>query len=365
MERNIPVCQHTHNILVDQHHVKHFCKVIVVRKSTLLRMTGKKRRRLCSSYQQKKPSVLRRDMVNEIPSLLDDKNEFGYSNAAEYSLPCDDDDAIFDDEEDGRDMPTFTFRPAPQECAVLSSSGFMSTTQQKWTVALLKLLDNVNAPDYAFRLIIEWALSAKNDGNSFYPPGGVTARNAKVDILFKSLPNATLLPPSIQPVLHLDGSPSKVIVFDFVPQILRLLQNPSVMTPENLAIDFNAPLLCYESNVLGEALSGSVYHSTYKRFITNPSRQLFVPIIQWIDRTSVTGNDRFSLKPYMFTPAIFTESFRRTFKAWGYHGFLPKCKKSSAQKIKGRNKVSTLATTTRSFVSSWKRSVLPTIAFIT
>ncbi len=78
-------------------------------------------------------------------------------------------------------------------------------------------------------------------------------------------------------------------------------------------------------------MSGSVYRTAYERFITNPSRQLFFPIIQWIDPTSATGNDRFSLKPYMFTPAFFTESFCQTFKAWGYHGFLPKCKNSSAQ----------------------------------
>ena len=95
----------------------------------------------------------------------------------------------------------------------------------------------------------------------------------------------------------------------------------------------NCPLKPYANpgQVLGEALSGSVYAAAYARYITKPNRQLFVPIIQWIDRTSVTGNARFSLKPYMFTPAIFTESFRRTIKAWGYHGFLPKVKLSSAQ----------------------------------
>ena len=136
------------------------------------------------------------------------------------------------------------------------------------------------------------------------------------------------------------------------------------MKPENLANNFNAPLLRYESNVLGEALSRSVYRSAYERFITNPPRQLSVPIIRWIDQTSVTGNDRFSLKPYMFMPAIFTESFRRTFKAWGYHGFLPKCKNSSAQNQR-KKQGSTLATTTRSFVSAWKCSVLPTAAFVT
>jgi hypothetical protein len=57
-----------------------------------------------------------------------------------------------------------------------------------------------------------------------------------------------------------------------------------------------------------------------------------VPIILWIDCTSVTGNDRFSLKPYMFTPAIFTESFWHTIQAWCYHGYLPKSKTSTCTK---------------------------------
>ena len=74
-----------------------------------------------------------------------------------------------------------------------------------------------------------------------------------------------------------------------------------------------------------------MYRDAYSRLITNPERQLFVPIIQWIDRTHVTGNARFSLKPYMFAPAIFKEEFRRKIQAWEYHGFLPKPKLSSAQ----------------------------------
>jgi hypothetical protein len=62
----------------------------------------------------------------------------------------------------------------------------------------------------------------------------------------------------------------------------------------------------------------------YNGLITDPNNQLFVPIIQWIDQTNVTGNNQFSLKPYMFTPAILIEKFQRTFPAWGIHGFLPK-----------------------------------------
>jgi Plavaka transposase len=117
--------------------------------------------------------------------------------------------------------------------------------------------------------------------------------------------------------------------------LLSLLQNPNIMQQENLVIDVNCTLRPYANptTVLGEALSGSVYAEAYARYITQPSRQLFVPIIQWIDRTHVTGNQRFSLKPYMFRPVMFTERFQRTIKAWRYHCFLPKVKLSSAQNI--------------------------------
>ena len=137
------------------------------------------------------------------------------------------------------------------------------------------------------------------------------------------------------------GLPRDVIIFNFVPQ-LRLLQNPKLMTADNLLIDPKNPLLPYASpnGEICDSLSGHVYRDAYKRMISNPECQLFVPIIQWIDRTSVTGNDRFLLKPYMSTPAIFKETFCRTIQAWGYHGFIPKQKTSLAQnqtQIEGNN----------------------------
>jgi hypothetical protein len=89
------------------------------------------------------------------------------------------------------------------------------------------------------------------------------------------------------------------------------LQNPAVMTAESLAIDIANPLVRYSSASLGEAMSGKVYRDAYACYLTNPQMQFFVPVIQWIDCTQhVTGNTWFSLKPYMFTPAIFTETFR-------------------------------------------------------
>ena len=131
--------------------------------------------------------------------------------------------------------------------------------------------------------------------------------SGKILLIYDSLHNAKKLRPSVQTIQCPTAGSSDVIMFEFAPQLLYLLQNPLIMTAENLIIDPMNPLARYNppDDRLGEACSGTVYQAAYNRLITNPKTQLFVPIIQWIDRTSTTGNDRFSLKPYMFTRAIF------------------------------------------------------------
>ena len=232
----------------------------------------------------------------------------------------------------------YLYFPATPGMFFLSIRGFMSTTEQRWTVALLTfLLDNIYAPDYAIRMITEWACSAKDDGQNFHKV--VSKGRQMLKLTFKTLPNASsLLRPSSQPKRRLDGSSRNVIVLDFFLQLLQLLQNPSVITPENLAIDFHSPFCAMkqsQENVLFDALSVIVYWTAYERFITCASCQLFVPIIQWINRTSVTWNERFSLKPCIFTPAILSESFCWTFKALENH------EKSSAQNQRNKQGVNT------------------------
>ena len=191
--------------------------------------------------------------------------------------------------------------------------------EMKWTVALLKLVDDLKAPDDAFGKILFWACNAAKEEYSFEPHAGLSQSN-NVKNLFDCMENAKHLLPSVSavPTTELANGPTiDVISFDFVPQLLSLLQNRSIMTQENVLIDFGDPFAPYTSpnNCLEEAVSGNVYKDAYKRLVTDPSRQLFVPIIQWIDRTHVTGNDWFTLKPYMFTPAIFKEKFRHAFAA--------------------------------------------------
>ena len=292
------------------------------------------------SQSNKRPTLLRRDHVNTsyyypcLPPAAEPQDGTFVNNEV-----CTYYDANEESVLDTTNINVGT--QGQQEGNDLSNPLFPYTTDQKWTVSLLKILSDMNAPDYAFGQIMKWAHAAKIDDYSFSPQGG-HSRSQCVTSMYQSFSQSSLLLPTVVPVISPNNSQHglavscDVIVFDFVPQLLSLLQNRKIMTAENLLIDINDPLRPYDSPVIGEAISGSVYKSAYTHFISDPSQQLFLPIIQWIDRTTVTGNERFSLKPYMFTPAIFKESFRRTIQAWGYHGFLPKGKKSSAQNRRNR-----------------------------
>ena len=319
---------------------QYFCQHGTASSNAPLHAVGTKRNILESSNATitttKRPSLLRHHMVNDL------------SHAVQNADLIEHDDQTHSFDAVDNDVGDYLSNAAPPlltTAEVFPCEPFMFTTDQKWTIALLKILDDMNAPDYAFTDVLSWARDAHADGYSFYPDGGLS-RMRSVDVLFKTMKNAKRLLPSVTTIIVPHGPPREIITYEFAPQLLHLLQNPKIMTSDNLLIDLQNPLAQYQSpnGELGDALSGSVYRNAYTRFITNPTREFFVPIIQWVDRTHITGNNRFSLKPYMFTPAIFKETFRRRIQAWGYHGFLPKSKKSSAQ-----NKMNKLGNNMRNY----------------
>jgi hypothetical protein len=144
-------------------------------------------------------------------------------------------------------LPCSVFTKRATPVSFRAASAFFSfSTNQKWTVALLLLLNDMNAPDYAFKAILTWARAAIADGFSFQPEGGNTHRR-NVDRPYSMMNNATQLLPSVHWVDVPHGPPCDVITFDFVPQLLQLLQNRTVMTQENLLIDEQDPLRPYTS----------------------------------------------------------------------------------------------------------------------
>ena len=166
---------------------------------------------------RKRASLLRCEVINEQQVGDDTTMNFLLSNV----------DTNHDDNFNALDMannhPSDAYKwegiviPPPPTPPPLSTQPLMFKTDQKWTVALLKLLDNTNAPDYAFTKLLKLAYCAQAEGYSFHPAnGGLLSLTQNIDVLFASLKSAKQLLPSVSTVFWFDfefNSASIVIIF--------------------------------------------------------------------------------------------------------------------------------------------------------
>ena len=228
-------------------------------------------------------------------------------------------------------------------CLKRKRDEFVVTTQQAAVVKLMKLLDDMNCPDHAFTKMLEWAVETQKENVSF--ASALQKREANIRWMRLMLHNANcmlpeVVPTSLSPALSVD-----VMRFDFVPQLLSLLQDPSKMVQENLVINIDQPIPMHsfsKNKPICEVLEGSAYREAHRYAVAannaNGSvRSLFVvPICCWGDATHIDQNGRFKLEPWSFTPLIFTEKARRKADFWrvlGYANVL-KCTKAERQKLK-------------------------------
>jgi hypothetical protein len=98
------------------------------------------------------------------------------------------------------------FVNTPHASQTFAYPGFSHTVDEKWTAALLKVMDNINAPDYVFGLILAWARGASTKEYSFHPQGGLDCAS-NVTVLVKSIANATQLLHSVLSVSSPHGPP--------------------------------------------------------------------------------------------------------------------------------------------------------------
>jgi hypothetical protein len=97
-----------------------------------------------------------------------------------------DDSSVFDDDPNILTCGNTAFAgddKAPSFCL-----NFKYTTDQKWTVSLLKILDHANAPDYTFCEVLEWTCSASANNYYYNPIGGLSC-SKNVDALINSVHN--------------------------------------------------------------------------------------------------------------------------------------------------------------------------------
>ena len=130
----------------------------------------------------KRAALLCREVINPTYNRVDDVHEWS------VSLPDDEvthnTDAPSDDDCEADDVgyvweDTSVLPPIPDTTV----EPWLHSDDQKWTVGLLKLLDDMNAPDYAFASVLRWARGANAARYSFYLDGGLS-RSCSIDQLF-------------------------------------------------------------------------------------------------------------------------------------------------------------------------------------
>ena len=190
-------------------------------------------------------------------------------------------------------------------------------------VNLLKLLEDAQCPDYMLQKVLEWAYNAKLDGFDFNPTA--TTRKANIQWMYKALEHSQRGLPQVLTVnLEHYDKVQDIICFDFVPALLSLLQDESLMVTENLVINKDYPMSMYfpSDSKLGEANSGSRYRELYQEFAQGKN-QLLVPIIMYLDGTIIDSKGHIDICPVSFTTSLFSEKARRDVKFWRLLGYVP------------------------------------------
>jgi hypothetical protein len=115
-----------------------------------------------------------------------------------------------------------------------------------------------------------------------------------------------------------------IICFDFVPALLSMLQDESLMAIENLVTNKDYPMLMYipSDSKVGEANIGLRYRELYRQ-LAQGKDQLLVPIIMYLDGTVIDSKGHIDICPVSFTTSLFNEKVCRDVKAWRLLGYVP------------------------------------------
>jgi hypothetical protein len=206
--------------------------------------------------------------------------------------------------------------------------------EQKVHIKLLDILEKIQAPDYVFQKIIQWAIEAKCLNYSFMPQ--LTTRSAVIEDLCQHVQMKSAKPIVSDLQLPHINKPASIVSFDFKHQLCSLLNDPMLMKPENLCINpastfpngeqdaspWFMPYIPNNNMLTEEVLSGSWYQATCKKY--NKPDDFICPLILYVDKTFIDPmHSNFNLEPLNFTLAIFKQKCRTQIQFWRTLGYIP------------------------------------------
>ena len=119
---------------------------------------------ICVSSTAKRTTVLRRNVNNDLFNNVQSIVTINTTTNTELDDNDMCDDNTFPINDCDGDVHNTATLPAVQQLMPIqklsAQETWLFTNEQKWTIALLKMLDDMNAPDYAFGFVLEWARAA-------------------------------------------------------------------------------------------------------------------------------------------------------------------------------------------------------------
>ena len=195
-------------------------------------------------------------------------------------------------------------------------------------IDLWQILHKSNAPIYLFDEIMNWAILHSGTIPKRCEPYTYKTLLKSASSRLYPTKYLKLLQPKLTNITLPSNRRAAVSSFDCKSQLYRLLSDPELMQWKNLIFSGDSgspfetsqdidPQCCY-----GEIDTGEWYRKTHNQKIINPSKELLVPIVKFIDATCRDAFGKISLEGIVMTLGIFKRHIRNRPNAWVTEGYI-------------------------------------------
>lgn len=172
-------------------------------------------------------------------------------------------------------------------------------------IKLLKLMNELGTPLYAYRLIMEWAKDAHLSNFNF--DSQHTSHKQMIKYLQKKLQIKMCQPTITQVKLIQDSFIADVVTFDVKQMLMSLFDNQELSQRDNLVVNASDMFSKYEpeDDRYGEINSGTWYNKAYDTCINDPEKDFLCPIVLANDKTTLSDMGDLHVDAIFMTTSIF------------------------------------------------------------
>ena len=171
-------------------------------------------------------------------------------------------------------------------------------------VELLKLLNQIGAPNHAFESVMSWAKKADDTDYHFQP--SPKCYESQIRNLTELVGMNPCRPTISQVSLEPDDLVLDVVVFPFATMLSSLLNCPMLNKLDNLVVNPQDRYGRCPGERLGDVNSAQWYQDTYDEMITDPDKDFLCPIIFAMDKTVISEISHLSVNVILFSTTLFT-----------------------------------------------------------